>query len=157
VLELLRVMRPRKERNFDSCVVVKALEKQVARRFTRKLEEIVHPSKVLMELLGKSVVEGSFSLDTKIVLPLTVIGRAYRYRALRRTVIDIFSKLTRMEGLWDTVFTGKAMKWVSEFEELDLTDEVYVPEDAVLKITNMDINTAARTTLVRGIQKVWGL
>jgi len=46
------------------------------------------------------------------------------------------------------------MQWVSEIEEVDLTEEVYVPEDAVLKITNMDTNTAARITTVRGIQNV---
>jgi len=129
---------------------------QVTRRFTRELEEIVYLSKVLMELPGESIVDDSFSLDTRIVLPLTVVGWAYRHRALRRTVIDIFSKLTRREGLWDTIFTGKAMQWVLELEEVGLTDQVYVPEDAVLKITNMDTNTAARTTLVRGVQNVRG-
>jgi hypothetical protein len=62
--------------------------------------------------------------------------------------------LTRREGLWDTIITGKAMQWVSEIEDVDLTEEVYVPEDAVLKITNMDTNAAARITTVRGIQNV---
>jgi hypothetical protein len=45
--------------------------------------------------------------------------------------------LTRREGLWDTIITGKAMQWVSEIEEVDLIEEVYVPEDAVLKITTV--------------------
>jgi hypothetical protein len=81
---------------------------QVTRRFTRELEEIIHLSQGLMDLPGESILDTSFSLDTRIVLPLTVVGFAYRHRACRRRVIDIFAKMMRRrEGLWDTCVSGK--------------------------------------------------
>ena len=71
-------------------------------------------------------------------------------------MIDIFSKQSRREGLWDTIFIVKVCKWMSELEEVGLTDEEYVPEDRILKVTAMETNTATRSALVRGIQRVRG-
>jgi hypothetical protein len=96
---------------------------QISRRLTQGLKELVYLSKVSMELPGDSVTEVPFSLDTRIVLPLNIVGWAYRHRGLIRRVITIFSKLSRREGLWDTVLSRKVMQWVSEIEEVGLTDE----------------------------------
>lgn len=45
---------------------------------------------------------------------------------------------------------------MAELEEVDLTDEEYVPDDVTLKITHMETNMASRTTLVHGVQRVKG-
>lgn len=82
---------------------------QVTRRFTRELEEVISLSQSLMNLPSASVLDTSFSFDTRIVPPLTVVGFSYRHRACRKLVIDIFSKLKRREGLWDTCMSGKIM------------------------------------------------
>ena len=134
-----------------------ASNSQVSHRFTRELEEVIHLSTTLMELPGDSVIDASFSLDTRIVLPLTIVGFFYRHRACRRRVIDIFSKLSRREGLWDTLWTGKVIAWVAQQEEVGLTDEEYVPDDAVLRVTSLDTDTVKRSTLVCGVQNVRGL
>jgi hypothetical protein len=75
-----------------------ASNSQVSRRFTRELEEVIHLSKTLMELPGESVIDTSFSFDTRIILPLSIVDFAYRHRTYRRRVIDIFSKMPRREG-----------------------------------------------------------
>ncbi|PMD47437.1 hypothetical protein L207DRAFT_478524 [Hyaloscypha variabilis F] len=129
---------------------------QVSRRFTRELEEVIHLSTTLMELPGESVIDTSFCFDTRVVLPLTTVGFAYRHRACRRRVIEIFSKMSRREGLWDTILTRKVIAWVAQLEEVGLTDEDYVPDDAVLRVTSMDSDTSTRSTLVRGVQRVRG-
>jgi len=133
-----------------------ATNAQVSRRFTRELEEVIHLSTILMELPGESVTDTSFSFDTRIILPLTTVGFAYRHRACRRRVVEIFSKMFRREGLWDTLLTGKVIAWVAQQEEVGLTDEEYVPDDAVLRITSMDSDSNKRSTLVRGVQNVRG-
>ncbi|KAE9363550.1 hypothetical protein N431DRAFT_550357 [Stipitochalara longipes BDJ] len=133
-----------------------ASNSQASRRFTRELEEAIHLSTKLMELPGESVVDTSFSFDTRIVLPLTTIGFAYRHRACRRRVIDIFSKMPRREGLWDTILTGKVIAWIAQLEEVGLTDEEYVPDDAVLRVTSLETDSTKRSTIVRGIQNVRG-
>jgi hypothetical protein len=91
-----------------------ASNSQVSRRFTRELEEVIYLSKILMELPGESVVDTSFSFDTRIVLPLSIVGFTYRHRACRRRVIDLFSKMPRREGLWDTLMSGKVIAWVAQ-------------------------------------------
>jgi hypothetical protein len=52
--------------------------------------------------------------------------------------------------------SGKVMAWVAQQEEVGLTDEEYVPEDAVLKVNSMITDTETRTTSVQGIQNVRG-
>jgi hypothetical protein len=133
-----------------------ASNSQVSRRFTQELVEVIDLSKSLIELPGDSVIDASFSLDTRIVLPLTIVGFFYRHRACRRSVIDIFSKLSRREGLWDTLWTGKVIAWIAQQEEVGLTDEEYVPDDAIMRVTSLDTDTVKRSTLIRGIQNVRG-
>ena len=118
------------------------------RQYTRELKEMVALVRVLTDTQWEPLVENSFSLDIRIVLPLAIVGLNYRHRAVRREVIDIFSRIPRREGLWDAVMTGKIMKWISELEEEGLGDEEYVPEDVAAKLVILELNKVGRTTRV---------
>jgi hypothetical protein len=98
------------------------------RRYTRGLTEIVAIGKIL-NLDNISIPSGGFSLDNRVVLPLMCVGMTCKHRALRREVIEIFSRLSRREGMWNTLKLAKVMEWMAEIEDEGLGDEEYVPED----------------------------
>jgi hypothetical protein len=117
------------------------------RRYTRELTEIVAIGKSL-SLDNISIPSGGFSLDNRVVLPLMCVGMTYKHRALRREVIEIFSRLSRREGMWNTLMLAKVIEWMVEIEEEGLGDEEYVPEDKATKLVQLELDEARKSALV---------
>jgi hypothetical protein len=117
------------------------------RRYTRELTEIVAIGKRL-SLDNISIPSGGFSLDNRVVLPLMCVGMTYKHRALRREVIEIFSRLSRREGMWNTLILAKVMEWMAEIEEEGLGDEDYVPEDKATELVQLEMDEGRESALV---------
>jgi hypothetical protein len=117
------------------------------RRYTRELTEIVAIGKSL-SLDNLSIPSGGFSLDNRVVLPLMCVGMTDKHRALRREVIEIFSRLFRREGTWNTLMLAKVMEWKAEIEEEGLGDEDYVPKDKATKLVQLEMDEGRETALV---------
>jgi hypothetical protein len=95
-----------------------------------------------------SIPSGGFSLDYRVVLPLMCVGMTYKHRALRREVIEIFSRLSRREGMWNTLMLAKVMEWMAEIEEEGLGYKKYVPEDKATRLVQLEMDEGAKSALV---------
>lgn len=124
-------------------------------RYTKELTEIVELSKTLLN----DIVTAPFAFDLVLILPLSIVGWAYRHRALRREAISLFQKLAmtdRREAIWDAGMIGKTMEWLADIEEGGLRDEEYVPEDVMANITSMKVDGVRKSVLVGCNQGVIG-
>jgi hypothetical protein len=124
-------------------------------RYTRELTEIVAIGKSLC-LDNISIPSGGFSLDNRVVLPLMCVGMTYKHRVLRREVIEIFSRLSRREGMWNTLMLAKVMEWMAEIEEEGLGDEEYVPEDKATRLVQLEMDEGRKSALVGFSQRAEG-
>lgn len=115
--------------------------------YRRELTEIVAIGKSL-SLDNISIPSGGFSLDNRLVLPLMCVGMTYKHRVLRREVIEIFSRLSRREGMWNTLMLAKVMEWMAEIEEEGLGDEEYVPEDKATRLVQLEMDEGRKSALV---------
>ncbi|EPE32343.1 Zn2/Cys6 DNA-binding protein [Glarea lozoyensis ATCC 20868] len=74
-------------------------------------------------LLAESIVSTQlprmprFSLDTGIVLPLSLVANRCRDRTLRREAIDLLFANPRQEGMWDSILVARVGSWISSWEE----------------------------------------
>ncbi|CZR64930.1 uncharacterized protein PAC_14830 [Phialocephala subalpina] len=124
------------------------------RRCTSELTEIVSLARVL---INETKIRNECSpLDLRILLPLMIVGWYYRHRASRKEVISMFDVLPKREGTWDAGMIARIMEWMVEIEEGGLTDEEYVPEDAISNVTILKIDVPSRTVYVELIQGVRG-
>jgi hypothetical protein len=64
----------------------------------------------------------NFCFDTRIIVPLWVVGLKCREPLIRREAINFLLAHPRREGIWDSVFAGKVLRWAMEVEEKFLED-----------------------------------
>jgi hypothetical protein len=64
----------------------------------------------------------NFCFDTRVIVPLWVVGLKCREPSIRREAINFLLSNPRREGIWDSVFAGKVLQWVMEIEEEFLED-----------------------------------
>lgn len=122
------------------------------RKYTEHLEEVMSLSRALADAVSGEV----FSFDMVVILPLMVVGWCYRHRAVRREVIRRLGGMKRKEMLWDATLVGKMLEWIAEIEEEGLTDEEYVPEDAVATMTGLLVDGDGKSALIKCRQRVRG-
>ncbi|KAH7348427.1 hypothetical protein BKA65DRAFT_397532 [Rhexocercosporidium sp. MPI-PUGE-AT-0058] len=89
-------------------------------------------------------------------MPLQVVALNYRHRALRKEVMTVFSSLPRREGVWDALMVTKVLEWISALEDEGLTDEEYIPEDAIATLSALKVDAENRSAYVQCIQGVRG-
>lgn len=123
-------------------------------RYTKELAEIVRLSKAVLELSSnrspESVIfDTNYSPDIRLVLPLSVVGRCFRHRALRREAIAILLTLgTRRDGVHDARMTAKILQWIADIEEPGLADEEYVPYHLAAKVVDLKTDMQAGKTFL---------
>jgi hypothetical protein len=59
----------------------------------------------------------NFCFDTRVIVPLWVVGLKCREPSIRREAINFLLANPRREGIWDSVFAGKVLLWAMEVEE----------------------------------------
>jgi hypothetical protein len=64
----------------------------------------------------------NFCFDTRVIVPLWVVGLKCREPSIRREAINFLLAHPRREGIWDSVFAGKVLQWAMEIEEEFLED-----------------------------------
>lgn len=64
----------------------------------------------------------NFCFDTRVIVPLWVVGLKCREPTIRREAISFLLANPRREGIWDSVFAGKVLQWAMEIEEEFLED-----------------------------------
>jgi hypothetical protein len=64
----------------------------------------------------------NFCFDTRVIVPLWVVGLKCREPSIRREAINFLLLNPRREGIWDSVFAGKVLQWAMEIEEEFLED-----------------------------------
>ncbi|KAG9233750.1 hypothetical protein BJ875DRAFT_463385 [Amylocarpus encephaloides] len=111
--------------------------------YTKQLTEIVTLIRIIF---ADPTPAESFTLDTRVVIPLTVVGWRYKHRGLRREILDVIPRVPkRGGGVFHTVVIGKVIEWMIELEEGDLSCNLeYVPENIAVKLTKFDIDKANR-------------
>jgi Fungal Zn(2)-Cys(6) binuclear cluster domain/Fungal specific transcription factor domain len=115
------------------------------RRYTKELKEIISLAKILLKVID----EQTFSLDSRFVLTLSVVGLIYRHRAMRQECIKLLLPMNRREVVWDAATMARIMKFQAEIEEGGLGDEEeYVPEDGRSTVVHLKVDEASRTMLI---------
>jgi hypothetical protein len=90
-----------------------------------------------------------FSLDVRLVLPLMGISFHYKHRADRREAIHILKTMSpQRDGIWDSQMLGAVARYIAEIEEVGLGNEIYVPEERVVTVSDMKIDMARRETFL---------
>lgn len=64
----------------------------------------------------------NFCFDTRVIVPLWVVGLKCREPVIRREAINFLLEHPRREGIWDSVFAGKVLQWAMEVEEEYIED-----------------------------------
>ena len=115
---------------------------------TRELKELMDCAKALLALRKEDSFESNFSIDSKRITPLLVIGMPYRHRALRREAVELLSGFPMRECWWDSVLMAKIIQWLSDIDEEGLTDEEYVPLECAWHFAGMKINRPEKTCVL---------
>ncbi|CAL3973218.1 unnamed protein product [Diplocarpon coronariae] len=83
---------------------------------------VVLLAKAVMTAMPNQERPSNFCFDTRVIVPLWVVGLKCREPVIRREAIDFLLANPRREGIWDSVFAGKVLHWAMEVEEEFLED-----------------------------------
>jgi hypothetical protein len=109
---------------------------------TARLTELVDLIKALLEGCDDT----GFSVEMNFLVPLLVVAKMFRHRALRQEAIRLMFAYPRREGLWDGVLVAKYLQWIAEIEEENLGDEEeYVPHDLATDIFGAAVDSVKKT------------
>ncbi|RDW66109.1 hypothetical protein BP6252_09744 [Coleophoma cylindrospora] len=97
-------------------------------------------------------VEGSFSFDMGITYDFSTIGMSCRDRTLRRRALALLNRKSWREGPFGSKTVADMATCIMEIEE-KAADTEYIPEQARVKLTNINVDVAKRNvtlTLLQG-------
>jgi hypothetical protein len=112
---------------------------------------------LLTEVLVQPVVgrlrPTSYTLASRAVSTLWVVGVRCRDKAIRRKTIELLVKYPRRESLWDGLFVANIIKFVMDHEEQYLEDE-RVPGWARILAVRWDVDLEKRIGILMCEQRV---
>jgi hypothetical protein len=87
-------------------------------------KRVVYLAKAVMKEMptANKTRTSNFCFDTRVIVPLWVVGLKCREPSIRREAINFLLANPRREGIWDSVFAGKVLQWVMEVEEEFIED-----------------------------------
>ncbi|KAH8805736.1 hypothetical protein F5884DRAFT_680551 [Xylogone sp. PMI_703] len=100
-------------------------------------------------------IKASFALDLGIVPSLFVVGTKCRDRRLRREAIKLLFTSPRREGMWDSMLSGHAARWIMHNEEEHLAPYSaesagqVVPEDKRVMVKEILFDLQKREATLR--------
>jgi hypothetical protein len=87
-------------------------------------KRVVYLAKAVMKEMptANKTRTSNFCFDTRVIVPLWVVGLKCREPSIRREAINFLLANPRREGIWDSVFAGKVLQWAMEVEEEFIED-----------------------------------
>ncbi|PBP23146.1 hypothetical protein BUE80_DR005849 [Diplocarpon rosae] len=83
---------------------------------------VVSLATAVMQAMPSQGRPSHFCFDTRVIVPLWVVGLKCREPTIRRAAIDFLLANPRREGIWDSVFAGNVLRWAMDVEEEFLAD-----------------------------------
>jgi hypothetical protein len=96
-----------------------ATDESIHDQYNPVYKRVVYLAKEVMKELPvtNKTRPSNFCFDTRVIVPLWVVGLKCREPAIRRDAINMLLSNPRREGIWDSVFAGKVLQWAMEVEE----------------------------------------
>ncbi|RDW59244.1 hypothetical protein BP5796_12168 [Coleophoma crateriformis] len=87
-------------------------------------QRVVYLAKAVMQEIPtrNKARPSNFCFDTRVIVPLWVVGLKCREPSIRRQAINMLLSSPRREGIWDSIFAGRVLQWAMEIEEEFLED-----------------------------------
>ncbi|KAN0099262.1 hypothetical protein V8E51_013037 [Hyaloscypha variabilis] len=96
-----------------------ATDESIHDQYNPVYKRVVYLAKEVMKELPvtNKTRPSNFCFDTRVIVPLWVVGLKCREPTIRRDAINMLLSNPRREGIWDSVFAGKVLQWSMEVEE----------------------------------------
>lgn len=96
-----------------------ATDESIHDEYNPVYKRVVYLAKAVMKELPATnkTRPSNFCFDTRVIVPLWVVGLKCREPSIRREAINFLLANPRREGIWDSVFAGKVLQWAMEVEE----------------------------------------
>ncbi|RDW80805.1 hypothetical protein BP5796_05503 [Coleophoma crateriformis] len=122
-------------------VTVLAPDEMAYDDFTLEMKQLVDLSREALGFLNKTPVR--FTVDLGVVVPLYFVALKCRLHHIRSQAVKLLVSNPRREGLWDSVFAGKAAEWVQKVEE-EHQDNGQIPSWARVRNVHTTFNLQRR-------------
>ncbi|CZS93993.1 uncharacterized protein RAG0_04025 [Rhynchosporium agropyri] len=105
-----------------------SLDESIHDQYNPVYKRVVFLAKAVMREMPSQSKErqSNFCFDTRVIVPLWVVGLKCREPGFRREAIEFLMANPRREGIWDSVFAGQVLDWAREVEE-EFMEEGVVP------------------------------
>jgi hypothetical protein len=96
-----------------------ATDESIHDQYNPVYKRVVYLAKEVMKELPvtNKTRPSNFCFDTRVIVPLWVVGLKCREPTIRRDAINMLLSNPRREGIWDSVFAGKVLQWAMAVEE----------------------------------------
>ncbi len=99
-----------------------AVDETIHDQYNPVYKRVVFLAKAVMKEMPHKRRPSNFCFDTRVIVPLWVVGLKCREPTIRREAINFLLTNPRREGIWDSVFAGKVLQWAMEVEEEFIED-----------------------------------
>ncbi|KAK2623983.1 hypothetical protein QTJ16_006617 [Diplocarpon rosae] len=97
-------------------------EETIHDQYNAVYARVVSLATAVMKAMPSQGRPSHFCFDTRVIVPLWVVGLKCREPSIRRGAIDFLLANPRREGIWDSVFAGNVLRWAMDVEEEFLAD-----------------------------------
>lgn len=123
----------------------------------RPIVEDAHRNKTNSDSSSTPCLAEGFTFEETTVTPLYMTATKCRDRSLRRQAIVLLQKAPRREGIFDSLMAAKIAQFVMSVEEEGVDEFGFVPEEARVRVSNVEPDMLGRRASITAGQKIFGV